>query len=177
MKRSRVKGKNSNLISDYRTSKNTWINLEYNKITEKISKRVSKITNLPWINQEDIQILKYDIGDYYKCHYDNYGGKDNNGKSGPRIYTFFIYLNDVEKGGETFFPNVDLKFKPKKGMAILFKNNLGDNNHPCSLHEGVPPMSGEKWAMNIWVREKNFQPKNSLERFIRKMLYRTGLFI
>ena len=34
---------------------------------------------------------------------------------------------------------------------------MGNNIHPCSLHEGTPPISGEKWAMNIWVRQKKYQ--------------------
>lgn len=177
LKRSQVNRNNSDVLSNYRTSKNTWIYLEYNKITKKISKRVSKITNLPCLNQEDMQILKYDIGDYYKCHYDNTTEEDDDTiTSGPRIYTFFIYLNDVEKGGETSFPLVNLKYKPKKGTAILFKNMLDNHIHPCSLHEGVAPISGEKWAMNIWVREKNYQPKNSIKRLFKKIFFRTGLF-
>jgi hypothetical protein len=35
--------------------------------------------------------------------------------AGPRILTFFLYLSDVEEGGETSFPYLDIAIKPKKG--------------------------------------------------------------
>ena len=172
---SKVREYNSDVLSNDRTSKNTWVDLNYNEITKKISKKVSEITNTPQINQENIQLLKYNIGDYYKCHYDNCLIKkdceDDTKNYGLRLYTFFIYLNDVEKGGDTFFPNLGLKFKPKKGMAILFQNTLEKKDiHPCSFHEGTPPISGEKWAINIWIRSKKYQDENQFTNFFKKLI-------
>ena len=37
--RSLVREKNSDILSNFRTSKNTWIDLNYNQITKKISKK------------------------------------------------------------------------------------------------------------------------------------------
>ena len=39
---------------------------------------------------------------------------------GPRILTFFLYLSDVEEGGETAFPMLGISVKPKKGKALLW---------------------------------------------------------
>lgn len=36
---------------------------------------------------------------------------------GPRILTFFLYLSDVEEGGETGFPKMNLQVTPKKGRV------------------------------------------------------------
>ena len=57
---------------------------------------------------------------------------------GPRILTFFLYLSDVEEGGETAFPVLGISVKPKKGKALLWPSV---QNHdllqfePRTLHE------------------------------------------
>lgn len=53
---------------------------------------------------------------------------------GPRILTFFIYLTDVELGGETYFPSLGIDVKPKKGRALLW-TNVQDGN-PVSCDSG-----------------------------------------
>lgn len=160
-----VMGKHKNEKSKVRTSSQYWLKQNTDKISRNISEKVSKLTNLPVKNQEDIQVLHYNITNFYKPHYDNcdinepYCLSDNK-RGGKRVYTVFIYLNDIEEGGGTYFPNLNRLIKPKKGKALLFQNtheNSKISRHPCSLHEGTPPISGEKWAMNIWVREGEFK--------------------
>jgi hypothetical protein len=47
-------------------------------------------------------------GQYYRVHHD-YGVSQRKLACGPRILTFFLYLSDVEEGGETNFPRIDIK--------------------------------------------------------------------
>jgi prolyl 4-hydroxylase len=52
-------------------------------------------------------MLHYQEGEFYKEHHD-YDGKHLEEPSGPRVFTFFLYLNDVEEvrwlpGGALFF--------------------------------------------------------------------------
>jgi 2OG-Fe(II) oxygenase superfamily len=57
---------------------------------------------------------------------------------GPRILTFFLYLSDVEEGGETNFPVLGISVKPKKGKALLWpsvKNEDLLQHEPRTLHE------------------------------------------
>ena len=74
---------------------------------------------------------------------------------GKRVYTFFIYLNDVEEGGETHFPKLNISFEPQQGTAIFWHNLTADRSkaHPNSQHAGMPPVKGVKWAINVWIRE------------------------
>ena len=66
-------------------------------------------------------------------------------KSAKRYLAFFIYLNDVEDGGETLFSgyNGDMNYiKPKSGRMVIFP--------PLWLfpHSGLPPISGDKYIIS-----------------------------
>ena len=87
-----------NDISDERTSSGVFLSPNKNAILKKISEKVSEHTKIPVENQENIQVINYQKGQFYDEHYDehfynNYKIKDSNRKN-----TFFVYLNDVEKG-------------------------------------------------------------------------------
>ncbi len=52
-------------------------------------------------------MLRYEVGQKYNTHHD-YGQEEKALACGPRILTFFLYLSDVEQGGETAFPTLGL---------------------------------------------------------------------
>lgn len=83
-----------------------------------------------------------------------------NWPSGPRILTFFMYLSDVEEGGETHFTRLGIKVKPKKGSAVLWPNALDDNllqRDDRTHHEALPVIRGTKYAANAWLHLHDFQ--------------------
>ena len=85
-------------------------------IIERIERRISLYTQLPLAHQEDIQVLRYTKGQQYGAHYDSaYNNKD----AGPhhRLATFYMYLSDVEEGGETAFPEKSVWYDPAMGVA------------------------------------------------------------
>ena len=93
------------------------------------------------------------------------GYDDNRLTCGPRILTFFIYFSDVEEGGETSFPNLDIEVKPKKGRAVLwpsvFDNDLtqrDDRTH----HQAKPVIKGRKLAANAWIHLYDFEKSNKM---------------
>ena len=57
-------------------------------------------------------------GSGYKAHYD-YFAEHSRSAANNRISV--MYLNDVEEGGETFFPKLNLSVHPRKGMAVYFE--------------------------------------------------------
>jgi prolyl 4-hydroxylase len=59
-------------------------------------------------NGESIQILHYKNGEKYEPHYDYFHDKNNQALGGHRIATVLMYLSNVEKGGETIFPNAEV---------------------------------------------------------------------
>jgi len=72
---------------------------------------------------------------------------------GQRTWTFMIYLNDVEEGGETAFVNVGLSIPPKAGTAVIW-NNLKRDGTPNydTLHHGTPVKRGYKAIITKWFR-------------------------
>ena len=85
-------------------------------IIERIERRIALYTQLPLSHQEDIQVLRYTAGQTYGAHYDSaYDNKD----TGPhqRLATFYMYLSDVEEGGETAFPQGSEWVDPAMGKA------------------------------------------------------------
>jgi len=65
-----------------------------------------------------------------------------------------MYLNDVQEGGETIFPKMDLSISPKKGAALYFHyGNQEGQTDRLTLHSSVPVLNGEKWVATKWIRQ------------------------
>jgi prolyl 4-hydroxylase len=142
-------------FDDARTSQSYFVDesdLVANKIKNKINVFLSENidSQKKWNDYiENIQMVKYEIGQQYKSHYDYF----THDYSNQRNYTIFIYLNDITNGGETYFPKLNKKIKPTKGSALFWKNCVETNK--CfdeSLHQGLPPLDSVKYGMNVWIR-------------------------
>lgn len=57
-----------------------------------------------------MQILHYENGQKYEPHFDYFHDKANQQLGGHRIATVLMYLSDVVKGGETVFPNSEVRY-------------------------------------------------------------------
>lgn len=60
-------------------------------------------------NGEALQILQYQHGQKYEPHFDFFFDKVSLERGGHRIATVLMYLSDVESGGETVFPNSEVR--------------------------------------------------------------------
>tara|TARA_R110000824_G_scaffold392891_1_gene591567 strand:- start:22 stop:615 length:594 start_codon:yes stop_codon:yes gene_type:complete len=136
-------------------------NKELTEVMSKIKDYISAITRLPLENQEDPIILNYQKEQKYDPHYDwfeeeggYWDGEKNTG--GQRLYSVLFYLNDVKEGGETFYPKLDRKIKPKTGKMICHKNTHDGVCLRNSLHGAMPVIAGEKWALVCWIRENKW---------------------
>ena len=148
-----------------RTSENCWIEHNANDIVHEVSKRFSILVQMPIRNAEQYQLVYYKEGAQYKPHFDSFDYETEDGKKnwepgGQRMITVIAYLNDVEEGGGTGFPELDLTIQPKKVDAVVFHNTLLNDAsathpkiNPRSLHGGMPVIKGEKWMVNLWFRE------------------------
>ena len=78
----------------------------YRDIPHQVRDRISRLMGVPWQNSEHLQLLQYVAGQYYTEHHDQIAPRHSSW--GPRLYTFFMYLSDVDKGGETNFTRLNL---------------------------------------------------------------------
>jgi len=147
--------------TETRTSETAWIP-KTEPIVLKVLKKACELTGKSIENCEDMQVVRYLPGEYYRPHHDSCCEDVDScvkfaEKSGQRVGTLILYLNDDFDEGYTHFPNLDMYFREPPGSGIFFrpldKTNTGC--HPMALHGGFPPKNGTKYACNIWVRENN----------------------
>ena len=106
---------------------------------------------------EPTQGQYYDVGDEFKPHTDYFEAYELERFSTPtlgqRTWTFMMYLNEPEGGGETAFVNLGLSVQPKTGRAVIWNNltPLGEPN-PDTLHQGTPVSAGYKAIITKWFR-------------------------
>lgn len=146
---------NGSVINKIRTNYYNSINNNEDILIQYIVDKVSSTIKFPSINAEPIEFVRYYKNQEFKHHFDAF--KQPYLSKNQRILTALVYLNNVEKGGETEFKNINLKIKPEKGKLLVFQNCLADNEtiHPNSYHAGLPVLKGEKYAFNLWYHNKS----------------------
>lgn len=155
--------------SEARTGRVAWVKHDQTPIVRGLVKRVSNLVGIPVKHAESLQVVHYGETQEYKPHFDAYDmstekGRQRTEKGGQRVLTALMYLNDVEDGGSTIFPKLDLEVEAKPGRIVIF-HNLADHTladftrHPKSLHGGSPVWGGQKWAANLWFRALPYQAK------------------
>lgn len=158
----RPDGSHDSKVSDSRTSHNTWCNdarCINDPHVKAVVDRIADVTETQVDNSEFLQLLEYEPGQYYKQHHD-YIEHHNDMPCGVRILTFFLYLNDVEDGGGTHFPKLNITVIPKKGSAILWpsvKNEAPSAKDERTDHEALPVEKGIKYGANAWIHSRNFK--------------------
>eukprot|EP01126_Amoeba_proteus_P018091 TRINITY_DN1904_c0_g2_i16.p1 TRINITY_DN1904_c0_g2~~TRINITY_DN1904_c0_g2_i16.p1 ORF type:complete len:181 (-),score=33.03 TRINITY_DN1904_c0_g2_i16:201-743(-) len=153
---------NSNL-HEARSSSGTFLvgNEAHDPIVQKYAKKISLWTHIPEENGEAFYIIRYQVGQEYKPHFDWFRSSEEGIKhlegQGDRAATVLMYLGEPSEGGETEFPNIGLEVPVVKGNAILFWNsNIFGNGDEKTLHGSKPVRVGTKWSMTKWLRERSF---------------------
>ncbi len=150
-----------NKLDAVRTSRGMFFQRDENPLVRSIEARIAQLLSWPVENGEHLQVLHYRPGDRYEPHYDYFdpaaeGSAAVLARGGQRIATLLIYLREPERGGETTFPDLGLRFAAKRGCALFFSY---DRPHPSTktLHGGAPVIAGEKWVATKWLREGVFE--------------------
>merc|ERR1712032_129323 len=116
-------------------------------MVDRIERKLAWVAGVPVAHLESLAMVKYEPGEFFKIHHD---GKN-------RLRTVFIYLNDLPEGdeGETHFPNLGVKFTPRRGSAIVWGNVGSDGKADRRmLHEALAPRTGVKLGVNCFFNEE-----------------------
>jgi len=153
-------GKFETLKGSGRTSSTIWCTAKcyHRPEIEGLMARIDELIGVPAGNFEYPQLLRYYKTQHYNPHHDYIFGH-NDLPIGARIFTFFMYLSDVEEGGETHFPQLGVKVKPVRGKTILWANVRNDDPTKKDFrtgHAALPVTKGEKYSINLWIHQYNF---------------------
>jgi len=148
------------LFTDFRTNTTgEFTFFESDALFSTVQDKIGRATGVLSARMENASVLHYNVGEKFDLHFDfldqsRPGQALDIAQKGQRIATFLIYLNDDFEGGETDFPHLDIRYRGKKGDALLFWN-LDHNGAPDrnTQHAGLAPTKGEKWLFSQWLRE------------------------
>lgn len=144
-----------------RTNTETDFNItETDLVMVMLRARISAATGLPTAVMELTKVLHYSPGERFNRHFDYLdptisGHASEIAARGQRIVTFLLYLNDDYEGGETDFPMAGVRHRGGKGDGFFFAN-VDPHGAPdrATLHQGLPPTTGEKWLLSQWIRNR-----------------------
>jgi prolyl 4-hydroxylase len=125
-----------------------------------LQEKMSAACGIPMTQMEATAILNYQPGEQISDHFDFVdpdlpGYEQEIAENGQRVITFLIYLNDDYTGGATAFPKLGIEHKGRAGEGLYFVNALPDGAPDLrTLHAGMPPLSGEKWIVSQFIRNR-----------------------
>ncbi len=159
--RSSVAGTGAQSIKyDEGRTSSTAVLLDSDPIVSQVNQKMYTELGIEAAYSEPTQGQIYEVGQEFRHHQDAFGKEAYHNhclSSGQRTWTFMIYLNDVEEGGETDFPTLKQTFTPQKGMAVVWKNSNGTGTeNSAALHAGLPVKRGRKVIITKWFRENVF---------------------
>lgn len=173
------------MSSSIRTSSGMFLVKGEDEVVASIERRIASWTHVPMEHGEGFQVLRYELGQEYRPHYDYFHDDVNTQreKGGQRVATVLMYLSDVERGGETIFPDAKdgeratsseatscaagkLAVKPKKGDALFFMSLYHNTTHDLSSnHGGCPVIQGVKYSATKWMHVAPIEDATSGVKF------------
>lgn len=120
-----------------------------NEIINQLDERVCRMVGVNIDRKEGMVILRYGKGQYFTPHLDCNFSPPND-----REYTYIIYLNTVETGGQTNFPNANVKVEAVAGRLLVWKNMTDGVCDHNTMHESIPVLKGRKEVMVNWIFQR-----------------------
>lgn len=132
------------------------------RLVRTISRRIDDCLGLPGEYGETMQGQRYLPGQQFKDHHDYFYPTEHywqqeNRNGGQRSWTAMLFLNEVEAGGATSFPELGIRIEPKAGVLLTWNNARPDgtpNEH--TLHAGTPVEAGVKYVITRWYRSRRW---------------------
>ncbi|XP_055329767.1 prolyl 4-hydroxylase subunit alpha-3-like [Paramacrobiotus metropolitanus] len=135
-----------------RLAKSAALRANTSSFIQQIDRWSAMATDLNSQYAESLQIKNYPVGGALQLHFDVLQQGPLNFTAPDRMATLLVYLNDVEHGGATIFPLLDLTVPAVKNGAVLWYNQYKDGiPDGRTLHAGCPVLLGTKWVTIKWL--------------------------
>mmetsp|Transcript_9011 Transcript_9011/g.25326 ORF Transcript_9011/g.25326 Transcript_9011/m.25326 type:complete len:415 (+) Transcript_9011:91-1335(+) len=165
-----------------RTSSTNWINHEAlaDPVVAGIQRKLEDVTQHRFAenNFEYLQVLRYTEKQKYDHHLD-YSPPHGEKAHGHRVLTVFLYLNDVEGGGETHFRDLTgsggggdgsagIAITPKAGRMVIWPSVLDEapnDKDRRTFHGSLPVTKGIKYGANAWIHQRDYRTPKRICKF------------
>lgn len=146
---------------DFRTSHSC--NLDrWSPEVQPVDARIAELLGVDPDTGETLQGQRYQPGQHFRAHHDFFDEGEAywpkmRDTGGQRVWTAMAYLNDVEEGGATWFPQAGIRVAPRRGLLLIWNNMAPDGTaNRFTLHEGMTVTKGTKYIVTKWFREGNW---------------------
>jgi hypothetical protein len=129
--------------------------------------KITKLLSAPPAYMEPLEFVHFNYMESHGVHHD-VDKKDMYLPAGPRVWSVFVCLSDVPKGGSMGFPELDwLSIPPRKGQLLVWpnvKNSAPAEAHGSMVSEGLPVVAenGSKYGVHSWVRLYDYEAARDL---------------
>ena len=143
-------------LSSGRVSESTgeeWFGPDLRRQVLQIEARLCRRLRLNRTHVEPWQATRYRRGGKFEAHFD--GGLFHDEPAGEREVTLLVYLNTLEAGGSTTFPNLGLDVSPRAGTVVAWRNLTADGTVDAQMkHAARPVRKGRKVTLTTWSRQQ-----------------------
>ncbi len=136
----------------------------WHPLLQPIDEKIAGTLGIAPEHGETMQGQRYAPGQQFRAHNDYFNENEPYWatmavQGGQRTWTAMVYLNEVEQGGATWFPQAGVRFNPRPGMLLAW-NNMNPDGSPnlATLHEGMAVVEGTKYIITKWFRERPWTP-------------------
>jgi prolyl 4-hydroxylase len=163
----------SNVLGDYpdpefRTSESCDL-ASGDPLVQQIEAKITALMGIDPRHGETIQGQRYEVGQRFKPHHDFFYTDQPYWEvqrrcGGQRTWTAMMFLNEPERGGQTYFPKAGVRITPHLGNLLAWNNMDSQGRpNPASLHEGTPVEAGVKYIITKWYRQWHWGPEIKAE--------------
>ena len=138
-------------------------------LVQQIEAKITALMGIDPRHGETVQGQRYDVGQQFKPHHDFFWTdqpywETQRRNGGQRTWTAMVFLNEPERGGQTFFERAGVRITPHTGNLLTW-NNMDVHGEPniASLHQGMPVEAGVKYIITKWYRQWHWGPEVSPE--------------
>jgi len=138
----------------------TVVQLSESTLQIMLAKKTAQLFDcLPYFLEAPV-VSSYTKGQLFALHNDASANPNEwADQGGQRMATCILYLNNVARGGATYFDKLNIRVQPSQGDALLFFPAHSNTFLPDdrTTHASEPAID-QKWIVQLWRRQRQVPP-------------------